>query len=553
MLSLALLRQSIEAEVFVPQGRERFMPESASWIMDFRRAFMRAEVLDAYAELFYERFERDWPFQVGGAEVAAIPLVTAIALKMREKGKPVNAFFVRKSRKKTGLLKMVEGKVTRDKVILVDDLINRGQTFERQILVAEEAGVSVHAVFVALRFRPLEYYKRLLEKNIRVESVFTLDDFHESLGTSLKDLDEKKPLPVVFETFWRFQVPDPKLEWVQPKSGVALDESRVYFGTDRGVLYALNQSDGSVAWTYQVGLKAKGPEIFSTPVVHGGQVYFGAYDGNVYCLDAETGKRQWVSFEADWVRGGLLLLPEKNQLIVPCMFGLWHRAGGVVALDPRNGKKLWERTLSCQVTSMPVCSVKHDTLFVGSADGTVYCLNRDDGQIGWSFKTLGAVNEAVALSPDQSSLIAASMDGAVYCLSTIDGSLRWKFENGLANYAAPLIHDNRVLVASLDKNLYCLDLATGEQRWSRTLRARIFASPRIFDDRLYLGCNDARLSEIDPRTGKETGSFQVTERITNPLCADARRERFYLVTYANEVYCLKRKQLPRGEPVVGDN
>lgn len=160
----------------------------------------------------------------------------------------------------------------------------------------------------------------------------------------------------------------------------------------------------------------------------------------------------------------------------------------------------------------------------------------------WSFRALGAIAQMPTLGPDGAHLLVSSMEGSVYCLDPVTGDVHWHFDNGLANYASPFVWENTVYVASLDKHLYALDLATGEKRWEWTARARLFASPRLYDGKLYIGGNDARLVELDPATGKETGSFQVTERITRPLQYDRLHDQFYLVTYANEIYALKREK-----------
>lgn len=542
-----LLRKKIEQEVFTTREEERFIPEGSLWIMDFRRIFMQADVLDAYAEIFYQRFERDWPFQVGGAEVSAIPLVTAIALKMREKGKPVNAFFVRKSRKKTGLLKMVEGVIIADTpVILVDDLINRGSTFERQVLVAEEAGATVKALFTTLRFRTPEYYKRFHTKGIRIESLFSLDDFHASLGTTLRDRNGPSSLPIVFDVRWRFRGRQPLLEFVARKSGVAWDDEYVYFGTDNGTLYALDHSDGNVVWRYDLWPAPdrtrvrSGKQIFSTPVIAGERVYFGAYDGNVYCLDRKTGKRKWVSFEADWIDGDIRSWPEQRQLLVPACFGLAARAGGVIALDIQTGKKVWEKRFPSMVTGGLVLSSDGSILFVPQRDGTLSALSLKTKEVVWSFRSLGAINNSPVIDEAGVSLVFSSMDGSVYCLDAKTGKLRWRFENGLANYSSPFVQGSRIYFASLDKHVYGIDLTTGKKLWEFATRARIFSSPRIYGNKLYIGGNDACLHELDPETGRETGSLQITERITQPLQYDDRSDQYYLITYANEVYALRR-------------
>ena len=82
------LKKIIEEEVFITKDKERIAGPGgveSNWLFDFRRVLLRADVLDSVGELFYERFEREYPFQVGGIEVAAIPLVTALILKLKEK------------------------------------------------------------------------------------------------------------------------------------------------------------------------------------------------------------------------------------------------------------------------------------------------------------------------------------------------------------------------------------------------------------------------------------------------------------------------------------
>src|SRR5262245_51156419 len=100
-------------------------------------------MLDAYAEFFWQRFSALYAFHVGGLESAAIPLVSAIVMKSVEKKKPVNGFYIRKSRKRTGLLNSIEGTLTKEPVILVDDLINSGGSIEKQIKILQDIGMRV--------------------------------------------------------------------------------------------------------------------------------------------------------------------------------------------------------------------------------------------------------------------------------------------------------------------------------------------------------------------------------------------------------------------------
>ncbi|MHB8901055.1 MAG: outer membrane protein assembly factor BamB family protein, partial [Thermoguttaceae bacterium] len=69
--------------------------------------------------------------------------------------------------------------------------------------------------------------------------------------------------------------------------------------------------------------------------------------------------------------------------------------------------------------------------FGTSADGKVYCLDGDTGQIRWNYWTGGPVRLAPALSDGK--LYFGSDDGNAYCLDAQNGSLVWKFAAAPSN------------------------------------------------------------------------------------------------------------------------
>lgn len=479
-------------------------------------------------------------------EVAAIPLVAAIIMKMRERGMPVNGFFIRKSRKKSGLLKMIEGKLTGAPVILIDDLINSGYTLDRQLKVLTEAKCTVVSYFVLLRFRDFSVYQDKYQKlGVKIDALYSLADFQESLGTKL--LSHSPVPPESFSVAWYFKAPGAKLEQVMPKSGLVSDGQFLYFGSDSGIVYALNQSDGQVAWQHRIGFgTSKKKEIFSTPVLFDGKIFFGAYDGNIYCLEATTGKRLWVSFESDWVHGSPAVSASLRIVYVPVIFETPNKRGGILALHPDTGKVLWRSWMESVVRSAPLVVDKTGGVYIGSENGALSMFDTKTGKLIWSFQAGGAIKDMPVYDSQSQSIIFASFDGGVYCLRARDGQLVWKFKNGgLANYSAPCIWERKIYFASLDKHLYCLDGATGEKLWDIAARARIFSSPRVYNDQLYFGANDARLYVLDPVTGKHNGFFQAVERITSPVLMNMDTGRLFLQTYANEVYCLEWKSIDK--------
>lgn len=541
------LKKLIETEVFVTKNTETIVhPDGRedAWLFDFRRVLFKAGVLEDLGEFFWSSFAQEPPFQIGGVEVAAIPLITALVLTAKAHGarEAPNGFFIRKSRKREGLMRMIEGALTDDPIILVDDILNSGKSFIRQVEVIEALGKKVHAVFAILRFRDLAYYRSFTERGIRIVSLFTLDDFKDSLDVANLVDKAERPVPMPFTVDWCFKSENPNYHYVVPKSAPALDEHCLYFGSDSGNVWALRQSDGSVVWNYKVGFHAKGKYILSSPAMYKDMVYFGAYDGNLYALDKATGERRWVFMDADWIGSSPCIAPELGMVYVGLEFGLWNRRGGIVALDAETGKKRWEYCMAGLVHSSPGYSEKHGVVVCGSNDYAVYGFDARTGKRLWEFKTGGEVKASFAFDDQRGIVCFGSHDAYAYVLETKTGATIHTIKTEEAIYSTPLVYRGHAYIASLDKTVYCVNLETGAVVWRFPTNGRIFASPDVIGDRIYIGSNDGRLYELDPITGKNTAFFQATERITNKIAYNGETRRLFLPTFANEMYCLMKQE-----------
>jgi orotate phosphoribosyltransferase len=558
---LSRVKHLIETEVFIPGSREAIldrktrMPSESGWIFDFRRVLLRAETLDNLGEIFWDKFKDKYPFQICGLEVAAIPLVTGLVLKVYEKGKnDASGFFVRKSRKKDGLMRMVEGKIDQDKrIILVDDIINSGKSFIRQVEVLEELGFNVDTVWSVLRFRDEDYYTYFKDKGIKVISLFSLDDFKETLGLKNKVSREFNVLSMPFKAHWKFQSENPNYFYVVAKSDPILDDERVYMGSDSGVFWALNQRDGSIAWSYKVGFHAKGKSIFSSPAIWKDTVLFGAYDGNFYALNKETGEKKWIFFEADSIGSSPAIADDLCLAFIGLEFGLIKKRGGIAAIDLKTGKKVWDYIMPAYTHSSPIYIKKKRQIVVGSNDGAAYLFDAKSGVLIWKFQTGHPteeelqkgfseydIKESFAYDMKRDLIIFGNVKGEVFAIARDSGEKMWSFKAEFGFYSTPVIYKDTVLISSVDRHLYCLNLDDGKEKWRWRAGARIFATPVVVNGSVYIGANTGRLTELDPETGEVRSFVTVPERITNKVAYNERTGRFFLPTFANELYCLER-------------
>jgi orotate phosphoribosyltransferase len=534
-VKLAIERQGFvragEATIISADGR----PEA--WIFDIKNILLQADILEDVAHLFWEQFASEAPLQIGGMETAGIPLVTCLVLKAKELAGQDHAtgFFIRKARKKYGLMKIIEGTlVPGRKIVLVDDLTNDGKSLISQIEILEAQGDYVHAVWTLLRYREESFYTYFHDKGIQVRSLFSLADFKETLG--VKFTQSVTVRTTQWERIWKFQSESPSYFHVIMKSDPAIDQERVYVGSDSGIFWSLNQSDGSVAWSYQVGRDLQKKGIFSSPRVWNGRVYFGAYDGNVYCLDSKSGKREWVFDGADAVGSSPAIAPDLNMLFIGLEFLLWGRRGGIAALDLATGARIWEYHMPCFTHSTPLYIPEHQQVVIGSNDGAVYSFHAQTGKLLWKFSTgepsdtelatgFGNRDIKASFAYDQGldALFFGAVDGMCYSIDRKTG------------------HDGSLFFSSVDKHLYCLDARTMAPRWKWHAGARIFASPVLIDGDIYIGANTGRVSQICAATGVELGFLSLTERVTNAVAYNARTKRFFIPTFANEVYSYIKK------------
>ncbi len=537
---LTTLHTIIKHSVFISKEKRRIISPlggEPDWIFDFRAVLLDAKFLDAFTEVVWEKIESYYPFQIGGQETAAIPLITALVLKSKAKGKAVSGFYMRKSRKTYDLQNNIEGTVTQDPVILIDDIINWGSTMQKQILLLEKEGLHLAAIVVLLRFCETQAYSGITEKNVPFISLFSLPDFGISIQ---KPSPREAPQTQVYKTLWYGKSPNPTFSYIVPKSAPLLDEVRLYFGTDNSNFVALHQRDGTEAWSFKVGKPVAGKSIFSSPALWKDVIYFGSYDGNFYALRKDDGSLVWAYKEADWIGSSPAVAPELHMLFVGLEFGLFKKRGGIVALDLSTGEKRWDYRIPGLVHSSPGYSSRYRAVGVGSNNNTFYLFDAHSGALRWQFEAGDAIKYSCVFDEARGLVFFGSLDGTLYGLDIDSGAVRFSFKTGDGIYSNPLLSKNTVYVGSLDKTLYAVDIDSQTVLWKKLLGGRILSSAAFIEGAVVVGCNNGRMYELDSTTGVILSYFQTTERIVNKIAYNPKTKRYFVPTFANEIYCLEK-------------
>lgn len=548
----AYLKQVIHDKVIVyQQGKHE------DWLFDFRLLLLQPDYLVSLASLLCDRITAP-RFQLGGMESAALPLITAVLLEARRRGKLAKGFYIRKSRKKTGLNKRIEGNLNDDPIILIDDLINSGSSIAGQVAVLKEEGKKVSEILTIVQYRPLSYYRHLTKRGIKMQSLYSLQEFDLQLGS--RDQYHSTQYNR-HKTQWRFRPERATLANVFPRSTPAVTTKHVFFGSDDGYFYALDKVNGKVVWRFRIGYCSRGKCILSSPSVYNGVVYFGAYDGKVYALKQNTGDVLWMYSAAEWVGSSPAVVVEHNMLVIGVEYALPGNRGATVALQLDSGEQVWHFSMQALTHASPLYVPEHQAIAIGGNEGVLYFLDIKTGSIRWTAETEGGKSYLgdsgfsrgdIKLSPaydaETDTFAISSYDGHVYQLRAMDGSFLRRFHTEhadtgirIAVYGRPIYTKHNIIFGALDRRVYCYNKQTGEAVWQFETAGRIFASPVTHDGVVYIGSNDGVLYALREADGHLLAKYFLADRIVNPIVIDVSDTKFLsviVITNQTQVYSL---------------
>jgi outer membrane protein assembly factor BamB/orotate phosphoribosyltransferase len=515
------------------------------WTIDLRSVFMCAKTLAAIADEFWLLNRDRARFQVGGMETAAIPLLTAILLRAPDQHRGINGFIIRKERKATGLGRIIEGKVIDAPIVLVDDIINSAGSAEKARSAVEATGRTIDRLFVVIDYESKSGLRWRRQQKIKVEALFRLRDFGLELRIN------PPPPPQAYKLLWNVPVPGGVPFHVVPKSTPLLVGSMIFRGCDAGRMQAFDAVTGRIIWEYQATGAAQGKGIWSSPVYHDGQIFFGAYNGVVYCLNAADGEVVWAQSHGDWIGASPVVVPQHGLVYVGIEYQRPWAQGGIAALNMRTGHKIWEHLVRKFQHGSPAYWAGGDLIVWGTADHVMAGIQAKSGKTVWTFKTRRSVKYAPAICERRSLVAFASFDKSIYVLDAATGVKLGEWETDEICYTTPLIVGDRLFCGSGDRHLYVIDLKTLTLINKISAGARVYSSPRLIDRRVMVGTNGGLVLEIDPDTLEIMGRLQLEDAVTNAIAATPDGRRIFVSTAMNHLYAFERISMGIGTAFAG--
>ena len=290
---------------------------------------------------------------------------------------------------------------------------------------------------------------------------------------------------------WRFACED------EVRSSPTVSSDVVYVGAYDNNLYAIQANNGEFLWKYA----AEGG-IASSPFVHEDQVFFGSVDTLLYAINASTGRLAWTCP----TQGSVWSSP--RAAFGHVFFGSDDRH--LYAANILSGRVAWKFEAEGKVRSSP--AVGTDAVYVGCEGGLVYSVDTS-GQAQWRFRARRGVTSSPALTSEM--VYVGCQDWHVYCLDIRSGWSVWRYRTGAPIVSSPAVSEKLVLVGSADGYLYALDTESGRLVWRYAVDSQVTSSPAVAEGAVYFGAIDGVVYSLDVKTGALRWRFQTDGPVTS--------------------------------------
>lgn len=152
------------------------------------------------------------------------------------------------------------------------------------------------------------------------------------------------------EELWKYQA------WNRVTSPAVLN-GIVYFG-GFGSIYGLDMEDGSLTFEFESGI------VSTEPALHEEGAFFGTEDGLLFAVDLQTSEEIWSFNTGDIITSA----PSVSGGVV--YFGCSD--GRLIALDIQTGQALWSYETGGRISTSPVIAA--GVIYIGNDEGVLFAL-----------------------------------------------------------------------------------------------------------------------------------------------------------------------------------
>ncbi|MBE5252093.1 MAG: outer membrane protein assembly factor BamB [Enterobacterales bacterium endosymbiont of Blomia tropicalis] len=277
--------------------------------------------------------------------------------------------------------------------------------------------------------------------------------------------------------------------------GLTVNGDRLYAGSERGQVYALNSSDGKIDWQTKVA-----GEALSRPVVSDGLVLIHTSNGMLQGLDQNSGAIKWS------VNLDMPALSLRGESAPAVAFGgaiVGGDNGRVSAVIMNQGQLIWQQRISQpsgateidrlnDVDTTPV--VVNGVVYALAYNGDLTALDLRSGQILWK-REIGGVKDLIV---DAGRIYLIDQDDRVIALNADGGVAIWRQSDLLhRNLTSPVLYNGYIVVGDSEGYLHWMNTTDGRFVAQQKLDSSGFQTePVVASDKLLIQSKDGEVYAI---------------------------------------------------------
>jgi eukaryotic-like serine/threonine-protein kinase len=311
-----------------------------------------------------------------------------------------------------------------------------------------------------------------------------------TMTAAISETQDIKPL-------WSFECED------EIRGTATFNDGMIFVGAYDNNVYGLNAATGEFIWKYA----AEGG-VVSTPAIFENTLVFGSEDHKIHVVSTRSGRISWTYYSEGPIRSSPLV--EDRHIFVGSDDGNLHIVNAIT------GRRALKIDLGAPIRSTPM--IVNENVYVGTENGEFFSVDFR-GKINWRVRAKRAITSSPKILNDV--VYFGSVDGLIYAIDANTGWTIWRFRMNKGTVSSPSIHENSLYIGSADGNIYSIDTRSSKENWRFATEHQVSSSPIFYKNSVYCGGVDGNLYCLDAKTGRLRWKFITESAITSsPVIQD---------------------------------
>jgi len=180
--------------------------------------------------------------------------------------------------------------------------------------------------------------------------------------------------------------------------------------------------------------------------------------------------------------------------------------GSLRCLEVDNGKECWK--IKTGMIKAPVCW-HGDLAFAGDVDGKFIAVDAKSGAQKWSYEAKGEISGGATVAGNR--ILFGGQDETIRCLDKT-GKFLWEFKTEGPYYGSMAVAGGKTFAAGCDSTLHVIDIENGKEESKVDLGGQTGATVAVDGDQLFIGTMNREFLRVDWKKGEVAWRFMAENR-----------------------------------------